>query len=134
VSKLIKKMYVYSEMEAAGVWLPISAGRQDRLDEILLSLAHKDGGCKWEFGIELILLQTEKCAMRLRMFSDAWQALKQAPEIFEVISEFSRPSGEDDRKVWPRLITALQFAGWKKVKPEPREIPNPPVCHACGRP
>ncbi len=127
-----KRMFVHSEMVAAGVWANVN--KPDMLDEIFLSLGYKEGGCEWEFGIELRLLQGNHAAMLVRIFSDSWRAFKEAPEIFAVLTKFAKPSSADDRETWPKLIEALDAAGWKKEKPEPRELPKPPVCHACGRP
>ena len=129
---LVKRMFIFSEMVEAGVWAYVN--KPDILDEILLSLGRKEGGCVWEFGIELRLLQGNHAAMVTRAFSDSWQAFKDAPEIFEVLTKFAQPSSNDDREAWPKLIEALDKAGWKKEKPEPRELPKPLVCEKCGRP
>lgn len=127
MSKLIKRLFVASEMEGAGIWANVR--KPDALDEILLSVKGH-----WEFSIELIKLMDNEGHLRLKMFSDSWRALTEAPEVFKVLSGFHSKGERDGRLVWPELIRALEGVGWQKQKPEPREMPKPPVCAACGRP
>jgi hypothetical protein len=127
--KQIMRLFVASEMEAAAVWGNIR--RPEALDELLLSVK---GG--WEFGIELVKLMDNKAHLRLKMYSDSWKALTDAPEIFQVLARFDRQHerDRDEREVWLELIAALEEVGLKRQKPEPREMPKPVVCQSCGRP
>ena len=129
--RLERKLYVHSEMVAAGVWANIK--RPDMLDELFVN-CKRDGETVFEFGIELTLLQQNKGAMVTRIYSDTWNAFTEDPKLFKLLAKFTMPSDRDDRETWPKLIEALEEAGWKKEKPEPREMPKPLVCEKCGRP
>lgn len=124
-----KVMYVHSEMVAARHWAPST--RPDDLDSVMLSLKHKDGGCKWEFEVELMRLGG-KGAMRVKLFSDSWIAIKEAPEAFEVFAEFQDKHDGDDTPRWPLLLKALEKAGWERFVAPEKEAAPPTICQSCG--
>ena len=129
---LTKRMFVASEMIAAGEWSKDTL-KTDVIDEILLSLGSDGDGSGWEFGIELVRLTNTRAAMKAKIFSDAWKAFDEAPEIFEVLREFK--SDDNDEPRWTQFLLALEAVGWKRVKPELKlaKDQEPKVCTACGK-
>lgn len=127
----IKKMYVHSEMIAARQW--VRPNDPDELDEITLSLGAKEGGCYWEFSINLERL-SGRPTMNLKMWDDSWEAFREAPEVFEILRKYKDESTHrDDSTVWLKMIEDLEKAGWKHIKPEPRKVTKEELaCPTCG--
>ena len=126
-----KRMFVAVEMMASGEW-PNNMLETGVIDEVTLSLGTNGNGFEWEFGIKLIRLG-DRAAMKVGIFSDAWRAFTEAPEIFKVLREFGADSGKDDEPRWPRFLLALEAAGWKRVRPEPRKAQESKACTVRGK-
>jgi len=119
-----KYFFVRSEMEAAKKWM--GGNDADALDEINLVFGDQvRGGCKWEFSVELRRLSDEgNTAMELKVFDDAFVVFREAPEVFATLEKFHcQGSKKDRREDWPRLVEALEKAGWIHRRPED-ERPN----------
>lgn len=121
-----KSFIVHSEMVKAGHYIE----NNSFIDQINLMV---DPGQvrNFEFMVELCDLGDNKRAMKLGVFSDAFEAFKRCPEVFDILGHFASESNHDDTETWPSLIEALERAGWthKKAKPVKRTMP----CPTCGK-
>lgn len=126
-----KKMFVTSEMIEGREWPPMIK-MKDEIDSILLTLKAPEGGCAWEFRIVLEDL-TKKATPKVVAWNDSWKAFKDAPEIFEVLGRFQEEGHRDFSDRWPKLIAALEAAGWERVKPVPVTDKWPEPCRTCGK-
>jgi hypothetical protein len=69
-----------------------SAGSTD--SEIMVTLRAEGGGCYWEFAIR----QVRDVAVRVEVFSDAWEAFSERPDVFAALAELGEGSTLDDVK------------------------------------
>lgn len=60
----------------------------DVAEEVMIGLYADGGGCRWEFGIRWIRLP--ELTPRVEVFSDAWQAFAQVPELFTELTKLDR--------------------------------------------
>lgn len=64
--------------------------------EIQIRASSRGGGCLWEFAA----VEVENIGVQLRIFDDAWRALNDIPEFFQIIAASGQGTTLDDvRKI-----------------------------------
>lgn len=105
-------------------WLgPTSAGPDDvDVDGIHLQVYESDNedSFLYEFGIALVQFRDGGFAMQSRVFSDAWKAFKDCPEVFKLLTSMDRcfrgDMGRKGPEPFDELVKKIKEAGWKGVE------------------
>lgn len=75
--------------------------------EIMVQLASRDGGVKWEFGIRLTRIDT----LRVEMFAGSWTAFVDCPDLFAALADL-----DTDAKVgFHEIRVVLDRLGFRDV-------------------
>lgn len=59
-----------------------SGPRDGLVPEVMVSMRHRDGGMKWEFGVE----QVPGIGLRVTVLDDAWEAFAAVPAVFAALA------------------------------------------------
>ena len=108
--------------------------RDGDVDEINLVVSDVRGaeGCLYEFGIVLHQFREGRFALQARVFSDAWEAFRDCPEVFQILSEhdtrYPRRATED---LFDEIVNRLVKAGWKNDGRKSGRYLR--ICEECGR-
>lgn len=90
-----------------------SLGKSSEVDAVNLSV---EGQASYGFGIALIQWQDGAYAMQARVFSDAWKAFEDCPEVFRILAElyssFKSPVHAGP-EIFDELVSRLKKAGWE---------------------
>jgi len=133
----MKDFIIYSEYELAGIYSAI--GRfADLKDE--LNLRVHDKTSDFEFMIKLIYMNRrvegmeERLSLKVEIFSDAFEAFRKCPEVFEILAKHGKQDEEwvkaDTLEILAKDLVAV---GWRRKVPEKKEIiRRVPSCPTCG--
>lgn len=80
-----------------------------RPHEVMVSKAHPDGGCKWEFGVRA---NPDINAIRAEVFDDAFAAFVEIPQFFRALADVDTLDG---------VIGICQRLGWADTTERERE-------------
>lgn len=93
-------------------WYRESAKPHDKdiVDEIMIGLYYKEGGCKGELKMEWVAIQADKPAVpHLCAFSDSWSLFKEIPALLTVLGKAKRVETKRIQEVAEDL-TPSEFA------------------------
>lgn len=109
----------------------------DDFDVDAVNLVVHDGpakdGALYEFTIALVQFRDGRYAIESRVFSDAWRAYRDCPEVFEILAVLHGCFQEDSSSPEPfdTLVDALRNHVWKDMGR--RQSRYYRICRACGQ-